>query len=462
MSIIFSPLFPGSGTVTPNPEPTPLLPISPLEIEAPSRVWLKWAIIAVIPLTALATFAAATVRISLLEVNLFIGITTISKIILWFLTGHGQPRRATGFKVGIFADIILLSLFLCLFGGPTNPFSILFLVHIAVAAMVFSPAWLWFVTILCWLGFAISFFIHRPLPLMGHHHHGDSFSLHLSGMWFAFVVASSLLAFLISKLSATIARKHEQIVSLTIGNAHQHRLAALTTLAAGAAHELSTPLGTILIAAEELLGQVDALEQTISEPQTQLDRIRDDSVLIRKEVQRCAEILQHMAAPVRRENASVNESCTWASIKQAIIERFGKEHLLFDAFPPDETVLRCSKEDLATSLNSIVKNALESQNDTLQSIDRKDHSETPIAITAMICKREGFITIEVKDHGVGISSDHLPHIGEPFFTTKEVGRGLGLGLFLVRLFAARVGGSCAIRSTIGEGSAVSLRLPLLT
>ena len=461
MSIIGSPLIPGSVAVTSHPESRHLLPVSPFGIDTPGLAWLKWAFIAVIPLTALAIYAAATVQISLLEVGLFIGIASISKVVLWFLTGLGQPSRAFGVKVGIFVDVFLLSLFLCLFGGPSNPFSILFLVHIAVAAMVFSPVWLWLVTVLCWFGFGISFFIHRPLPLMGHHHQGDFFSLHLSGMWFAFVVASSLLAFLISKLSATIAKKHEQIVSLTIDAAHQHRLAALTTLAAGAAHELSTPLGTILLAAEELLEQVSALDQNPGTPKAHLNRVREDSILIKREVQRCAEIIKNMSAPVRNDNGSVSETCSWATIKDSLVELFGKEHLSFDAPPLAEAALLCSKHDLVTSLSSIVKNALEAQSDTFQTTPRSDISKMPIAISAAICDRGELLTIEVKDKGSGISSDHLPHIGEPFFTTKEVGRGMGLGLFLVRLFAAKVGGTCTIRSTLGEGSTVSLRVPIV-
>jgi two-component system, NtrC family, sensor kinase len=73
--------------------------------------------------------------------------------------------------------------------------------------------------------------------------------------------------------------------------------------------------------------------------------------------------------------------------------------------------------------------------------------------------RGEFVAIRVADTGVGIPDDVLPHVFEPFFTTKDVGKGTGLGLSQVYGFAKQSGGTAAITSTVGRGTAITLFLP---
>jgi two-component system sensor histidine kinase RegB len=69
------------------------------------------------------------------------------------------------------------------------------------------------------------------------------------------------------------------------------------------------------------------------------------------------------------------------------------------------------------------------------------------------------ITIQVVDSGVGMSSQDLSRIGTPFFTTKDSGRGMGLGLFIAKLFADRLGGALEVKSDLGSGTSISLTIP---
>jgi len=66
----------------------------------------------------------------------------------------------------------------------------------------------------------------------------------------------------------------------------------------------------------------------------------------------------------------------------------------------------------------------------------------------------------VVDSGSGMSPDTLNRLGEPFFTTKAPGKGMGLGIFLARVFAERLGGNLAFESEIGRGTRATLELPL--
>ena len=93
--------------------------------------------------------------------------------------------------------------------------------------------------------------VHVPLEHLGHQR-ARACSLHLQGMWWAFCVATVLTAYFVVKLSTAIERRDADIAELRERAARNERLASLTTLAAGAAHELGTPLATIAVAAREI------------------------------------------------------------------------------------------------------------------------------------------------------------------------------------------------------------------
>ena len=420
-----------------------LLPLSQLLL-------LRWVVTAALPLGALAIYAAAGIWIAPLELSVFIGIALISNGL-----GHLWARSVkSGISVllqgALLLDILLLSLFLSLYGGPANPFSILFLVHIAVAAMILSPRWLWSITALCWLGFGISFFVHRPIPELAGHHHGDAFSLHLYGMWFAFVVASSLVAHFVGKLSFALAEKNRIVQSLQVDMAHQQRLAALTTLAAGAAHELSTPLGTILVAIESILEQKVRLPNEESVKSEEMRAIFDDAALIKNEVKRCAAIIRQMSGGDGTVTTDEPERFKWQEVKDKLLHIFGDKLLRIEDNLPPEGALYANQKELISALSSLIKNGLEAQ----------DNQGPHILLSCMYGGESNNVTISVSDHGEGIAPEHLPHIGEPFFTTKPPGKGLGLGLFLVRLFAIKLGGKFFVDSKKGDGCVVSLVLPI--
>ena len=83
-----------------------------------------------------------------------------------------------------------------------------------------------------------------------------------------------------------------------------------------------------------------------------------------------------------------------------------------------------------------------------------------ITITAAEDKRAKQVEIMVKDSGSGVSEEHLAHIFDPFFSTKEVGYGTGLGLSVAHGVVERHGGTLTVKSKLGEGSVFTIRLPL--
>jgi two-component system sensor histidine kinase RegB len=98
-------------------------------------------------------------------------------------------------------------------------------------------------------------------------------------------------------------------------------------------------------------------------------------------------------------------------------------------------------------LTALVKNALDaSRPEDRVSLEIRRHATT--------------IAMTIEDHGTGIPQDVLGKVGEPFFTTKPPGRGLGLGVFLARVFFESRGGELSIESTPGVGTRAQARLPV--
>jgi len=111
--------------------------------------------------------------------------------------------------------------------------------------------------------------------------------------------------------------------------------------------------------------------------------------------------------------------------------------------------VRLSFEPLLQTLTALVRNALDASGD-----------DKPVDV--VLQGRDGKLLIEVVDRGIGMDALTLAKAGDPFFTTKEPGRGLGLGLFLARTYAESLGGTLEVDSTAGLGTKATLALPLGT
>jgi len=115
---------------------------------------------------------------------------------------------------------------------------------------------------------------------------------------------------------------------------------------------------------------------------------------------------------------------------------------------PQVTHVYLPRAGFGQALLSLVKNALDATNDG------------PSPVVVEFTQEAGRLSVLVRDQGRGIPPEVLHRAGEPFFTTKEAGRGLGLGLFLARIFAERIGGSLTLQSS--QGTTARLDLPIRT
>jgi two-component system sensor histidine kinase RegB len=306
-----------------------------------------------------------------------------------------------------------------------------------LAALVLSRARQWVVLGAQLVGFASLFLVERVAPstwaLPGHQ---ELMRLHLAGMWIAFVVASAFIVYFVQRVIAALARQQRDLTEARRLQTQHEKLAALTTLAAGAAHELATPLGTIAIASHDMVRALAALEVPAS--------LKADAALVREQVERCRTILQSLSM---RSGALVGERLTTfaasAWVDDALSGLPHRERVVVTSLPPVQ--LTGPREALAQALRNLVKNALEASS-----------TEVTLALTPDASRA---LTVEVTDRGEGLAPEALERIGEPFFTTKPVGRGMGLGVFLCRTLAQQLGGSVTYRSRQGEGTTATLALP---
>jgi len=366
-----------------------------------------------------------------------LGVAAISNLAIVRL--HARQTWPSARLMGgvLVLDTALLTLLLAASGGSMNPFTVFYLVYVTLSAVVLSARWTISIGVLSLVGFGLLFVVSHASDM---HIHGGtaSFSLHLQSMWAAYALAAALVTFFIGKITRAIAVQRDQIAALREANARNARLAGLTTLAAGAAHELGSPLSTIEVAAHEAALRAGQLAGA--------GAIANDLALILLEVDRCQSILHQMAAraaqPDDVEPRTVAQLATqvWALLG---LERTRRVDL---QATDDRACFELPAEQMAQSIAALIKNALEASAPTTQ-----------VAVTMTHQQRDVEVTIE--DRGAGIPAEVLARIGEPFFTTKQPGHGMGLGVFLARAFVESRGGALVIESSPGAGTRARVRLP---
>lgn len=339
-------------------------------------------------------------------------------------------------------DVLLLTALLYLTGGAFNPFSFLYLVHIALAAVVLTAGWTWALVGLSLACFG-SLFLLPPWPSVagpGADLHADHMHMHLQGMWVAFAVAATFIVYFVQRVRGALAERDRQLAEAHDLTLRNEKLASLATLAAGAAHELSTPLSTIAVVARELehlLVRVGGDGAPVA-----------DARLIREQVARCRAILVQMTAGAGESIGETTETLTVGVLLNEAVEGLGSRGQI-ELFAGDAAsrLVNVPRGAVVRAIRNVLKNALEAS-----------QNGQPVQVRASVSRGECFF--EIEDHGSGMPPPVLARAGEPFFTTKEPGMGMGLGLFLSRAVFQRLGGRLALDSELGKGTRVRLVMPL--
>jgi len=336
----------------------------------------------------------------------------------------------------LLTDVILLTAMIAATGGRQNPFSLLYLIHVAMAAVVLPSRWAWTIFGVSLACYSVLFVAYVPLA-----QEPAPAWMFPAGAWVAVAIASGLIVYFVGRLRGTLREREDQMATMRERMTQSERLASLTTLAAGAAHELGNPLGTIAVVTHELERQAVKLHL----PQQAVEDVR----LIREEVDRCRRILDRMNIDNFHRSdeppASMTADALIAAIKADL--KPGQEEMLDVTQDATVGTLLVKRDALIQTVGILVNNAFDAS------------EQTRSRVSLSIARDGGELRVIIEDHGVGMSTEQMQRLGEPFVTTKGPQRGMGLGLFLARLMAEHMQGSLKLRSAVGKGTTSVLTVP---
>ncbi len=415
----------------------------------------------------LLTIAAATLLldIQLLVWPLFvvIGLTIVSNLVLifWFQPQRGSQTQGSWRPVDhmlgwvMTMDLLSLATLLYVTGGPSNPFCLFFFVNLSLSAVVLDRKWSWTLNLVAIACFAGLLYSHIPidklnmgLSLLPVLEKGD-WSLTQLGLLAAFATCSSMIVYFLTRVTAALRQQELDLRAAQENRSRDEKLEALGTLAAGAAHELATPLTTIALVAKDV-------EQSLRQGDPSHDGdLLEDIRLIRQQLDRCKSILDRMASHAGETVGEMMQRITIAEffedVQQGLTEDGDRLQVAF-LNEASATEIEVPVDALSQAIRGLVQNGL-------------DASQPQGPVKVRISRNENRMIWAIQDYGAGMSLEVLRRVSEPFFTTKQPGKGMGLGVFLAKNVIEGLGGSVLIQSRTGEsrphGTTVTVTLPCI-
>ncbi len=361
-------------------------------------------------------------------------------------------------------DVISIAALLYLTGGAANPITWVFLLPLIITAIMLPQEYAWYMVILTTSMYSLLIAFNIPLPSIQPHMpdpgllhpspvtqtddamqkmHAISdnhyYNLHMFGMWFGFVFSAGLVAFFVTELANTLKHQERSLAAAREKALRDERVVSLGTLAASAAHDMGTPLGTIAIVVHDLTQDFPELGEKMQ--------------LLEKQVNRCKDALSLMSASAGEMRAESGKMMLLTTYIDDVIAQWRTHKptakLSFVIDPKvalGATIL--ADRTLTHALINILNNAAEASFDSDQGIEFKANwtlNQLNIAIT---------------DHGPGFPPELVEVVGTQ--PVSSANKGLGVGLFLAYSTINRLGGVIEICNPEGGGACVSISLPLLT
>ena len=252
-------------------------------------------------------------------------------------------------------------------------------------------------------------------------------------------------------------RKNAELQAMQETLVQSGKMAALGELAAGIAHELNQPLQGVRGYAQELqaaLPAPDAVTNSVTVPGPALAEITFALREIISNVDKGAQIISYLRAFVRKST----ESYEFADVHLAIEEALKMLNRQFAS--RGITVERKFAAVLSKvygnplQLEQVFINLASNARDAIEATGRGSG-----AVSISTCEAGDFVEVMFRDDGCGMTTKTKTKVFNPFFTTKEVGKGMGLGLSLSYGILSKLHGSMVVESEIGKGAAFLIRIP---
>jgi two-component system sensor histidine kinase RegB len=331
-------------------------------------------------------------------------------------------------------DIVALAVLMFFSGGAANPLISLLLPPVAVAALALPARLVTPIAGLAIVAYSLLNTYYLPLPIADAER---AARLHLAGMWFTFVLSVAMLAWFVVRMTTSIRERDAELAAVREKALRDERVVALGALAAGAAHELSTPLATMAVIAGEL-------ERDTTLPAA----AREDIAVLHRQVTACKQIISGLA---ERAGAERLDSATAVQAESWLADVFNRWRELR---PRVDAQLRVGA--VPPRLTFVVDTTLEQG--LLNLFNNAANAGSAVRVSA-----EGDmtgLTIEVRDNGPGFAPHILEQAGHAPFPVHAGGS--GIGLFLAHAAVARLGGRLALSNDEAGGGIARVRLPATT
>ena len=359
---------------------------------------------------------------------------------VFFFTGASAWRLRRGAAVSektflqqLLADLLGLSMVLAWTGGSANPLASLLLLPVVVSAATLNLAGRWLTLGVAVGAYTALLFLHRPLPSSGDA--AWDFQIHIWGMWLGFVAAAGLVASFVARISWALREKDRALAALREAALRSDRLGALGALAAGTAHELATPLGTMAVTVGEMQHAAGASET-----------VRSGLALLRTQISRCKETLARMAHDAGQVQAGSGRCQRLDVYLEDLVQRW-------TALRP-EVPLRVRIDGAQPAPLLVLDRALDQALFTV--LDNAADAD-PRGIDFEGGWDREALRLQVRDRGEGLAACVRPSLGRAVRSTKS--EGLGLGLLLAESNLARLGGKIRLCNRSGGGVRAEISLP---
>lgn len=350
----------------------------------------------------------------------------------------------------LLGDIATLTALFYFTGGYSNPFVWMYLLPLTIAAVALQKLNAWLLAALAVVCYSMLVFFNVPLShLHVHYQEGRDLDIHLVGMWIGFVLSAGIIAIFVTRIGQNL-RDYDHMIADARENAlESERMLALATLAAGAAHELGTPLGTMAVLAREI--QIDIADGNIQDIEDTLDKLR---TLI-TQIGRCKEILSLLTNASGRDRVEAAEGLQlskfiasaitrWQDTRPATTLDYQAHQITALKGPAFEDPVIFTDRTLFQALQNLLDNAADA---------------SPDRISMAASWNYEMLAIDIRDYGAGMSDDIKAKIGTLFFSSKDT-QGMGLGIYLTRAILARYNGSLTLNNHADGGVVSSIKLPL--
>jgi two-component system sensor histidine kinase RegB len=354
-----------------------------------------------------------------------------------------EPREA---GVLLALNIIELAALLYLTGGLENPFSFLFLAPVLISATAMPIRLTVTLGLLAVACASVLVFFHQPLPW-------DSDEplvlppIYLVGVWFSIVLAIGVTSLYSFQVTEEARKLSDALAATELVLAREQHLTQLDGLAAAAAHELGTPLSTIVLVSREL-------EKTLADsPQVGSD-VTGDIKTLREQAQRCRDILSKITQ-LSSTGAPFDQMRLSTLIEETVAPHrdFGVEIKVRIAVAGSKEPVGSRNPAILYGVGNILENAV-------------DFARNEVEVNAWW--NNDTVEIVVSDDGPGFAPDILKRIGEPYLSrrrgsddTPSERTGLGLGVFIARTLLERTGAKVSFTNRVfpDHGAVVSVAWP---